>query len=199
MKKQIVLLLFITAVVGTASAQKINILEGSLAGLKGETKLNVVYDYSNMGVGSFAKEEEYVAKKTREYNAKEPGRGDSWAKSWVADRKNRFEPSFVELFNKKSPILIGEFPDAKYTMKVNTTFTEPGFNVYVTRKNASINLEITVYETANPDKPICKMQGLRFPGRTFGGYDYDTGTRLSESYAKAGKDLAAFIGKNLKK
>lgn len=82
---------------------------------------------------------------------------------------------------------------------VSTTFTEPGFNVYVTRKNASINLEITVYETANPDKPICKMQGLRFPGRTFGGYDYDTGTRLSESYAKAGKDLAAFIGKNLKK
>ncbi|HPA30616.1 MAG TPA: hypothetical protein PLV14_03385, partial [Bacteroidia bacterium] len=132
-----------------------------MAGLKGETKLNVVYDYSNMGVGSFAKEEEYVAKKTREYNANEPGRGDSWAKSWVADRKNRFEPSFVELFNKKSPILIGEFPDAKYTMKVSTTFTEPGFNVYVTRKNASINLEITVYETANPDKPICKMQGLR--------------------------------------
>ncbi|HRB40448.1 MAG TPA: hypothetical protein PKX86_07055, partial [Bacteroidia bacterium] len=69
MKKQIASLLFIAAVVSTASAQKIKILDGSLAGLKGETKLNVVYDYSNMGVGSFAKEEEYVAKKTREYNA----------------------------------------------------------------------------------------------------------------------------------
>jgi hypothetical protein len=199
MKKQIASLLFIAALAGSASAQKIKILDGNLKDLKGQTKMNVVYDYSNMGVGSYAKEEDYIAKKVKEYNAKEPGRGDDWAKKWEGDRKNRFEPSFVELFNKKSSIIIGDFADAKYTMKVRTTFTEPGFNVYVTRKNASINIEVTIYETGNPEKPICKIQGLKFPGRTFGGYDYDTGTRISEAYAKAGKDLAGFIAKNMKK
>lgn len=198
MKKQLTLLLIAAAMAGTASAQKIKIQEGNLKDLKGQTKMNVVYDYSNMGVGSYAKEDDYIKKKTADYNAKEPGRGDDWAKKWEGDRKNRFEPSFVELFNKKSPVMIGDFADAKYTMKVHTTFTEPGFNVYVTRKNASINVEITVYETANPDKPICKILGFKFPGRTFGGYDYDTGTRISEAYAKAGKDLGAFFGKNLK-
>lgn len=199
MIKRLTLLLIIAAIAGTASAQKIKIQEGSLKDLKGQTKLNVVYDYSDMRVGKFAKEEDYIAKKTSEYNAKEPGRGDDWAKKWQADRQSRFEPNFVELFNKKTDVQIGNFEDAKYTMKVHTTFTEPGYNIYVSRKNASINLEITVYETANPDKPVCKITGMGFPGRTFGGYDYDTGLRISEAYAKAGKDLSGFFAKNMKK
>ncbi|MBS1763438.1 MAG: hypothetical protein JSS90_00580 [Bacteroidetes bacterium] len=198
MIKHFTSLLIVAAMAGTVSAQKIKIQEGNLKDLKGQTQLNVVYDYSNMRVGKFAKEEEYISKKTAEYNAKEPGRGDDWAKKWEGDRKNRFEPSFEELFNKKSSAKIGNFADAKYTVKVHTIFTEPGFNVYVTRKNASINLEITVYETANPDKPICKITGIGFPGRTFGGYDYDTGLRISEAYAKAGKDLSGFFAKNMK-
>lgn len=197
--KKILVLSLLFSIVANGFAQKVKILDGSIDALKGQTKMNVVFDYSNMGVGSYSKEEDYVTKKVKEYNEKEPGRGDDWAKKWEGDRKNRFEPSFMELFNKKSPVIIGNFADAKYTMKVRTTFTEPGYNIYVTRKNASINTEVTIYETASPDKAICTIQGLNFPGRTFGGNDYDSGTRLSEAYAKAGKDLAAFIIKNLEK
>jgi hypothetical protein len=36
------------------------------------------------------------------------------------------------------------------------------------------------------------------PGRTFGGNDYDTGTRIQESYAVAGKGLGKFIDKEVK-
>lgn len=197
--KKILVLSLLFSIVANGFAQKVKILDGSIDALKGQTKMNVVFDYSNMGVGSYSKEEDYVTKKVKEYNEKEPGRGDDWAKKWEGDRKNRFEPSFTELFNKKSPVIIGNFADAKYTMKVRTTFTEPGYNIYVTRKNASINTEVTIYETASPDKAVCTIQGLNFPGRTFGGNDYDSGTRLSEAYAKAGKDLAAFIIKNLEK
>lgn len=197
--KKILVLSLLFSIVANGFAQKVKILDGSIDAVKGQTKMNVVFDYSNMGVGSYSKEEDYVTKKVKEYNEKEPGRGDDWAKKWEGDRKNRFEPSFMELFNKKSPVIIGNFADAKYTMKVRTTFTEPGYNIYVTRKNASINTEVTIYETASPDKAICTIQGLNFPGRTFGGNDYDSGTRLSEAYAKAGKDLAAFIIKNLEK
>ena len=35
-------------------------------------------------------------------------------------------------------------------------------------------------------------------GGQFGGFDYDSGTRIAESYAKAGKLLAAFLEKQLK-
>jgi hypothetical protein len=198
MKKRIVLLLVAVFATSTLVSAKVKLAEGNLKDLKGTSKINVVFDYANMGVGSYAKEEDYVNKKKNDYNAKEPGRGDDWVKKWEGDRKNRFEPSFLDLFNKKSPVMAGTYPDAKYTMKVSTTFTEPGFNVYVTRKNASINLEITVYETADPSKVLSKIMVLKAPGRTFGGNDYDSGTRISEAYAKAGKDLAAFFKSNVK-
>lgn len=66
MIKHLTSLLIVAAIAGTASAQKIKIQEGSLKDLKGQTKMNVVYDYSDMQVGKFAKEEDYIAKKASE-------------------------------------------------------------------------------------------------------------------------------------
>lgn len=181
----------------TVHAQKVRILDGSIESLKGIKKINVQFDYSKMGVGKFATEEEYIAKKKEDYNKKEPGKGEEWAKSWVADRKNRFEPQFKELFVKHSDINVGDFPAEKYTLIFKTTYCEPGFNVYVTRKNAEVDGEAWIVETANPDKVIAKISVQNCPGRTFGGNDYDTGTRLEESYAVAGKGLGKFFDKEL--
>ncbi|MEZ5067204.1 MAG: hypothetical protein R2847_01340 [Bacteroidia bacterium] len=55
---------------GTASAQKIKIQEGSLKSLKDQTKMNVVYDYSDMRVGKFAKEEIILLKKLQNITPK---------------------------------------------------------------------------------------------------------------------------------
>ena len=83
-------------------AQKLKLVEGDLKSLAGQQEINTEFDYSQMKVGKFDKEEEYVSKKKEEYNKKEAGRGDNWAKAWVDDRKNRFEPKFNELFAKSS-------------------------------------------------------------------------------------------------
>lgn len=199
MKKLLVTLLIFTAFgAHVALAQKIRIIEGDFSALKGQKMLNAKYDYSNMGVGSFEKEEDYVAKKTTDYNAKEKGKGDNWALQWVGDRKNNFEPKFEELF-VKTCMELGNHPEAKYTLIIHTTFTEPGFNVYVTRKNASISGEVWLVETADQSKALCKLKFEKAPGRTFGGNDYDTGTRISESYAKAGKEIGKFIAEKLEK
>lgn len=155
--------------------------------------MNVQYDYSDMSVGKFKKEEEYIKKKKEEYNSKDEGKGEKWEADWIKDRKERFEPNFEELFNKHGGTKIGNFPKAKYTMILKTTFTEPGFNVHVMRKNAMINAEAWIVETANPGNVIAKMSIQKSPGRTFGGYDYDTGVRIQESYAAAGKALGKFM------
>ncbi|MDY6800622.1 MAG: hypothetical protein SVU94_05295, partial [Bacteroidota bacterium] len=63
-------------------AQKINIVEGDLGFLKGESVVNLEYDYSDMSVGKFEHEADYIAKKKAEYNEKEAGRGDKWEESW---------------------------------------------------------------------------------------------------------------------
>ena len=69
---------------------KINIHgRGSVSALKGEKNINTEFTYDNMGVGKFKTEAEYVAKKTDEYNKKEPGKGDKWAQDWVADQNRK--------------------------------------------------------------------------------------------------------------
>ncbi len=196
MKNTLSLFLAVFMTASISLGQSFNLTEGDLGPVKGENKINLEFTYDNMGVGKFAKEEDYINTKIADYNAKEPGRGERWAEAWKADRANRYEPSFIQLYNKHGKTqMVGDFPDARYTMIFNTKYTEPGFNVYVTRKNAHINADITIVETANRSKVVAKISMLKSPGRTFGGNDYDTGTRIEESYAAAGKRLAMFIMK----
>ena len=181
-------------------AQKIVLKSGSLDFLKGQKFLNIQYDYSDMAVGKYDHEADYVNKKVTEYNEKEPGRGDKWKESWVGDRKGLFQPKFEELLNKylePKGIFVGpENKDAKYTLILKTTFTEPGFNVYVTKKYASINVEAIFVETANPKKVVATIISKNNPGRTYGTGDFDTGIRIAEAYAKCGKSLGSWLVKN---
>ena len=173
------------------SAQRIKINDGNLSALKSEKTINVEFTYDNMKVGKFDKEDDYLSTKKEEYNKKEPGRGDNWAKAWVSDRGFRFEPKFNELFEKYSELSIKK--DSKYTLIFHTTFTEPGFNVGVWKKNAEINGEAWLVETANHSNVIAKISVEKVPGRSFWGGDYDTGERIAECYADGGKALGKFI------
>lgn len=177
-----------------STAQKIKLVNGDLAPLKGETSINFEFTYDNMAVGKFDTEKEYIEKKTADYNKKEDGKGDAWAKSWVNDRQARFEPKFIELFTKTSEMT--ESKTAKYTIIFKTKFTEPGYNIVISRKNAKIDAEALIVETANKNKVIATISVDNVPGRTFGGNDYDTGQRIGEAYADAGKYLAKFIKKD---
>jgi len=182
-------------------AQKMNVTSGDVTVLSGQKTVNVEYDYSEFGVGKFATEQEYLDKKSAEYNAKEAGKGDTWKKAWVDDRKDKYEPKFEELFNKgledKGLMAVGGKSGAKYTLIVKTKFVEPGFNVGVMRKNAAVDFEIDVVESANKSNKVAQIDMAKVPGGQFGGYDFDAGARIAESYAKAGKSLAAFINKSL--
>lgn len=179
-----------------AFAQKFKIKEGSLDALKGVSKLNLAFDYSDMSVGKFKTEAEYIDKKKGEYNKKEAGKGDKWEKDWIADRTERYAPQFTELFNKNcEKIQAGNFASEKYTMMIKTTRTEPGFNIAITRKNAEIEGEILITETGNPSKVLLVMSFEKALGRSFGGYDYDTGFRIQEAYADLGKALGKYFNK----
>ncbi len=173
------------------TAQKIKVTEGDIDVLKSETSINIEFTYNNMSVGKFEVEADYVAKKTAEYNTKEPGRGDSWAKDWVGARKTVYEPKFIDLFEKSTEMTIK--PTAKYTLIFHTTSTEPGYNVYVSRKNAEIDAQAIIVETANRSKIIAVIDVKNAPGRKFSGSDYEASDRIAESYAVSGKKLGKFI------
>ncbi|WP_341836572.1 hypothetical protein WJU16_01560 [Chitinophaga pollutisoli] len=174
-----------------ANAQKIRVTEGSLDVLKNEKDINIEFTYNNMKVGKFDKEADYVSSRVKDLNKKEAGRGDTWAKAWVDDRKERFEPKFEELFTQVTDLKFAN--KAKYTLIFNTSFTEPGFNVGVMRKNAYISGEFLLVESADHSKVAAKGTLEKSPGRTFWDNDFDTGERISEAYEMAGKALGRYI------
>ena len=181
--------LFISSLV---MGQRIHVISGNPDAILNEKRLNVAYDYSGMDVGKMT-EREYVDGKRNDYNAKEPGRGDKWAGEWVADRKNRFEPAFEMEFNKRGNIMLGEYASAKYTLIFHTVYTEPGYNVGVMRRNAYIDAEITIVETANRNNIVARISCSNCPGRSVFGTDFDNGERIKEAYAMAGKALCKYL------
>ncbi len=194
----LVALMLLTASAGFA--QKIKVTQGKLDFLKDQKTINVIYAYDNMAVGKYAKEQEYVDDKVNDYNEKEAGKGDQWKENWVADRSAKYEPQFEELMNKeleKYDVVVGNYPDAEYTLVLNTLFTEPGFNVGVMRKPAYVNLEAVFVKTGAPQEAIAVVKIDKAPGRDVMGFDYDAGYRIQEAYAKAGKELAQYINKTV--
>lgn len=180
-------------------AQNLKLTSGSLAGLKGEQTLNLEYVYDGLTVGK-EPEQEYINKKVSEMNAKEAGKGDQWLVSWKGDRERRYQPKFVELLNKqftekKLDVHAGKNPEAKFTLVLKTTMLDPGFNVGIMRRPAAVSTEVEVYETKERTKPVAVITILKAPGQDAMGYDFDTGQRLAEGYAKTGKELGKFLCK----
>lgn len=196
MKIRFTLLPVFVLLLSAVHAQKITMKSGSLDVLKKGDGVTLSYEYEPMSVGKFKDVNDYIKTKKKEYNDKEPGRGDKWAESWVDDRTTRFEPKFEELLTEYTKSLKVQSPDAKYEMVVHTTFTEPGFNVGVMRKNAYIDLIVTIKDQSG--KAIAEIVVDNAPGRDWGGYDFDTGYRIEEAYAKAGKSLGIYLSKQVK-
>lgn len=174
-------------------AQSITLTSGSLDPLKGEKVIKFEFTYDEMVVGKLT-EREYVDKKVADYNDKEAGKGDEWRKNWVEDRANRFEPKFLELFNKymEEVGVVSGSEGANYVVVLNTEFTEPGFNVGVMRKNASIDMSGKILHIESGDQ-IASIKIKNSSANSFSGFDFDSGFRIQESYAKAGREFAKFL------
>lgn len=202
MKKIMCLLGLVFGFAAFTNAQKIMLIEGKLDFLRNVTELNVVYDFSSLEVGDYPSEKAYKDKRIKELNDKEAGRGDKWSESWERDKEVRFPDKFEELLEKGlsgNKVKAGRNNDqAEYTLIVKTKFIEPGFNVGVMSKAAAVSFEYIFVEKNNEKNVLARLTQKLVPGAQAMGMDFDTGTRISESYAKGGKMLAAFIIKSLR-
>lgn len=195
MKKVFSLLMVAVASFVSVQSNAQEVTKGSLTFLKDVPEMKVVFTYDHLRVGEMGKEANYIKKKKTEKEAKETGTGDAWEKSWYADRQKRYHPKFMELFTKYSKIKLGEDLSSKYVMVVDTRFIEPGYNVGISSGYAEVELEIAIYDAADMKKPICKIRVDKEKG---GKGQFDTGMRIGDAYAKAGKDLGKLVEKKAK-
>jgi hypothetical protein len=175
-------------------AGKIRLREGSLDALKDVSKMNIQFDYAQMRVGEFASEEEFIRSKSAALEARARGRGRSWERAWISDRWTYYEPKFKEVFSAYSGFAVGKLPEAAYTLIIRTTFLEPGFNAYVVRKNARIDVVALVVETASPSRVVAMLTVKKAVGPKLVG-DYSSGVRLQQAYAAAARGLALSMRK----
>ena len=195
MKKLFTFLLLVGAMVTSTQLQAQDIVKGELLFLKGTTDINFVFTYDKLTVGKEGKEANYIKKKRAEKEEKEPGKGDEWEQSWIADRSRYYEPKFIQLFCKHAEMASSEEVKAKYTIVVDTKFIEPGYNVGISSGAAILNLEISIYEAADMKKVLCKIIMEDVHG---GKGQFTTGMRVGEAYAKAGKELGKLVAKKTK-
>ncbi len=200
MKKQFTILFVFVATI--CFSQKAKVLEGDFKSLKGISEYNIVFDYTDVQIPKFKSEEEFLKEKMEKRDKKEPGTGETFKESWFADRENRYEPKFIESFNKRfenGEVKVDrDMASAEYTMKINTTLLSAGYNIGISRKDAMIDAIITIYKNENPDKAILVVKYTGAVGAGAHGHDYDSGYRISECYAKLAKTFAKTILKKAK-
>ena len=213
MKKIEIAIIMLALIFGSGAIFGQKLKSGDLKVLKGQTTINVQYDYSAMAVGKFETEAEYLKKGTDERNAKEAGTGDAWAAKWNAGKTEKYQPAFEEDFNKQAEdcgIKGKSDPSAKYTLIMHVTYVEQGVETVVmgTAKSASIDLSYDLVETSAPDKVIAVIaaDGIK-PKAEFktsvGGVSvnksaYDATLRIAQCFESAGKQIGKFICKQLK-
>lgn len=187
------LFLVSTATIG----QKLKVQEGDLKNLKDIKVYAMEFDYTDVMIPKFDNEEDFLKDKMDKREEKKAGDGERFKKSWFDDRPDRYHPKFIESFNKRfdgGEVQVQE-DAADYTMKVHSTKIYPGYNVGIVRHNAEIDATITVFETADPSNVLFSGNYKDAQGSGAMGYDFDSGYRISECYAKLAKTFA----KDLKK
>lgn len=197
MKKQVSLIILLI-IASFSYAQKMKVQEGNIKNLKDINQYSLVFDYSDLEIPKFKNEAEFLKDKMEKREKKEAGSGEEFKKNWFNDREERYQPKFIESFNKRfknNEITVTDNDTSNYIMHIHTTKIYPGYNVGIMRHNAEISVTISVYSKANPDKILFKGSYKDVQGAGAMGYDYNSGYRISECYAKSAKIFAKYIQK----
>lgn len=179
-----------------AHAQEVYLTKGDISILKGEKTINIELTYEKMTIDGYGKEESYIKKKTAEGNLKEPGGGDRWAGRWEEDKKTLFAEKFVLGFTKQNKMTVNK--EAKYTLIFNTKALEPGYQVGISKKNAGVDGNVTLVETANRDKKLVVLFVQRAEDSKWRGAAFDAASRIGDAYYLDGQKVGKFIEKEVK-
>lgn len=182
-------------------AQKVKLVSGSFASLKGQTTLNVEFNYDGMTVGK-ENEEAYIKRTIEAKNKAKAGDGDAWVVKWKEDRTNRFQPEFLKYLNaaigKKGISASEGAADARYKLIVKTIMTEPGLytGISYAEKPTFINTIVTLVDDSGSE--LAKVTVDKCTGEAFAYANYDIGLRISIAYGNCGKAIGKLIAKAVK-
>lgn len=187
--------------VSTTVAQKMKVVSGDFDFLKGQERILVKFDFSEVKFyNEHLTEQGYIDRRIKEIEEKEPGESANWVKDWEDFRDNRFLDKFVNIAteNSKANIKFLKEGDTPYTLVVKATWIYPGWFGGVMKQHAKVSTLLSFVESANPSNTLLVIEADKAPGDiAFVGIP-NNNDRIAEGFAKTGKSLAQLIDKRLK-
>lgn len=116
------------------------------------------------------------------------GKLEKFKKDWYEDRKNKYEPKFIECFNKKfekGEINVSKNLEAKYSLDIKTTWIYPGYFA----EPAKISATMTFMETTNSKKFLVFIAFEKAIGFEYRDFNRDQGDRIAGAYEKLAKNI----------
>ncbi len=107
-----------------------------------------------------------------------------------------FPRYFINMFNMyKKHVAVADLDgaNADYTMIINTTFIEPGYNVGISSKRPEAAMDVSIVAKDNPDKVLAKFEITKSPGGSLFGSGYTFKDRVGGCYENAATRLASYF------
>lgn len=188
MKQNIIFFLFFSVML--CYGQKMEILKGDVKSLKGITQFDVVFDYNDIQIPNCTSEEDFLAKKVAIRERKSKEAGELFREKWFSNRKEFYEPKFIDSFNKwfrKEGNSISK--NANYIIKVHIVKMYSGYNVVAANQYAKIGAVISVYTKENPENILFEGAYETIKG----GKTYKEHERISRCFFNLAKNLSLYI------
>ena len=189
--KKILAIIVLAALTFGANAQK---MKGSVEGLKGQTSINVTFNYDGMKYDGDT-EAEFLADKTKgESNA------DEIKANWTNNyRVNTWQPAFVKSFNEETTnlnLVAAEGAKAEYTINVKINDIDPGNFAGPFSNPSKIYAEITIVKTGSTEA-IVTIPFDKFPGNPYVMTPVDE-VRVKSAFEQIGEALGKILSKKIK-
>jgi len=198
-----IVILFLICITSTqiVFAQHIDIDKKTLSFLASEEKIATVFSFENVLFYEDNKtEEEFLQNQNNKITEwKDEEAAKDWVKTYYSSKENDWPDSFLNTLNEKlteynnSPTFVNKDSDTKYTMKVHTVWMYFGYNVIVGKKPAKVTMDISFYETDNPENIIANTKISRAMGLNNENYDlsnWPSFRRVGKAYVKGAYKLA---------
>jgi len=209
---RVLTLVTLLSVVTSVSAQKPKILSGSLANISSIESWDVDIEFNDPMIHKKGDYSKFLEERIKEMNEEEEEAGDEWKADWDKNISKKYETKFVFLMNKylvksKSGKVEAkkENDEADGKIIVKTYWIYLG-NPIMAQQPSKVSSKI--YFLDSDGKELLVVDMIESPGHPnrfsnpayamTAGFSFNTAgefLRLTESFAKCGKDLGDWLAK----
>lgn len=195
MKNQIVLF-YILLNTTFVFSQKFSTDKGDINNIKGINEYNIVFEYAtDLEIPNYNSEKDFLEFQVNKREKKEVGTGEAFKKLWFENRKNIYEPKFIEKFNafrlkKRQVTVSADNTNSEHTMVIKVLMIYPGYDVVVYEEEAKLEVTITIYKNGIPENILYSTKAVRMHGYGKSTTEYE---RVLTAYAELGRGISKYF------